>query len=778
MQTRFQDSKNAKLFAIGALAFAALTMVFGALSLHKLQTAYSIMQFLPTNHAALKADLAVRKRFHLNDLPTYIGLLSLKKGQEGTWLQPARMKRLAKLTEQLKNVKGVVTSVSIATVEGAANVKGEISVGELVKLTPPKDWKERILNDNLLTPNLIAEDGRTVLIYIEVKDGNVHNLRYAQTHFKKMFTSSFPEANASLGGVPAVQTDLGLLLNKELMNFLGLTILACALTLLLIFRSYSTILIPLILVGYCNLMVFTMMAWTGITFTILSSTIPILVFIDVMTIATHILLRLQEESAAHPHLTRWELIKVTNKHIWLPNILGSLTTCVGFLTLLLSDVPLIRTYAIGVSIAILMSSILTSFGIMPLIMLFPLPQPREWVHRPARWALWITANAKFVALATLAVCCTLGFLGRKLDWTGKLFDDLPKGQEARASSEKIDRTMGGVVPLEVVIRAPKGKDWNDPVRIAKLDKLTADLKLIRGVGSAISLPDFLKASRLHSNPLPQTRQAIAETYFLYSLSSTNPLAMYLTADNRSARIQLRIHDLPANQAESLLRRLRHRVIKEFPKSHVTLGGMGAMAHVVNDEISKELIFGFWHALGLIIILLTLIFRSPRWAVVAAAPNLIPPVILLGYLALTHTPIKPGVAIIFSIALGLAFTNTVYAMNRLRALMKKGGRLPVAKAFYLEGNPCLVATLVVMMGFSVFMFSYFDLNRTFGTCMLISIAAGILGDLIFLPAVLKLAPWLLTDRKRADNKQKPRAPKPKKPIIEPPIEEDFLEKIAA
>jgi hypothetical protein len=61
---------------------------------------------------------------------------------------------------------------------------------------------------------------------------------------------------------------------------------------------------------------------------------------------------------------------------------------------------------------------------------------------------------------------------------------------------------------------------------------------------------------------------------------------------------------------------------------------------------------------------------------------------------------------------------------------------------LEGNPCLVATLVVMMGFSVFLFSYFDLNRTFGACMLVSILGGLLGDLIFLPALLKTAPWLL------------------------------------
>src|SRR5665213_2980269 len=333
-------------------------MVFGGLSLHKIQTTYSVMQFLPANHPALKMDRAVRARFHLEDHPTFIGVLTLKPGEFGTWLQPARVNRLEKLTAQLKALKGVSAAVSVANVEGAANVKGTISVGELVKLVPAKEWKDRILNDSLLSPNLIAEDGRTVLIYVQLQDAEVQGLLYAQTHFKQLLGASFPEAVASVGGVPAVQTDLGLLLNKELINFLALTLLACALILILIFRTLSTIWIPLLLVGYCNLMVFTMMAWTGITFTILSSTIPILVFIDVMTIATHILLRLHEQSLAAPKsASRLDLLISALKSIWLPNLLGSLTTCVGFLTLLMSDVPLIRTYGIGVAIAIAMSSV-------------------------------------------------------------------------------------------------------------------------------------------------------------------------------------------------------------------------------------------------------------------------------------------------------------------------------------------------------------------------------------------------------------------------------------
>ena len=752
MNSKAELSKSAKLFATLALAIASISIVFGALSLHKLKTEYSVMQFLPTHHPALQMDQEVRKLFNIEDKPTFIGVLNLKEKEVGNWLVPARIHRLASLTKTIKEVKGVDMALSVANVAGAASSDGSLMVGELVNLVPEKDWNDRILHDKLLTPNLISGDGRTIVLFIQLKSAEVAGMVEANAQFKTMLASAFPEAITDVGGVPAIQTDLGLLLNKELVNFLLLTIVACAMTLLMIFRTRSTIWIPLILTLYCNLMVFTVMAWTGITFTILSSTIPILVFIDVMTVSCHILLRYHEESqnigASSKKLSKWSQIIRTIRLIWLPNALGSLTTCVGFLTLLLSDVPLIRTYGLAVAISIALSSILTTIGIMPLLLLFPEPVPRGWVHKPARWALWIMEHRRFVIGGTLAISCAFAFAGRNLDWTGRLFDDLPKDQNARRTTEQIDRSMGGVVPLEVVVRAPKGSDWVDPERIAKMDHLLVDLRNFSGVGTAQSLPDFLRVCGLSNGALPATRAATAETYFLYAMAEDNPVSQYITSDNVSARLEIKIHDLPSDQVHALLTKINERVKKEFPDSVVQIGGMGAIVHTIHDEISHELIFGFWQALILIVCLLAVVFRSVRWAAVAALPNLVPPVVLLGYLSLTHTPIKPGVAIIFSIALGLAFTNTVYALNRLRELRSAAHPFPLRRTFHLESNPCLVSTLVVMMGFSVFMFSYFELNRTFGACMMVSILAGILGDLVFLPALLKMAPWLLRENVKA------------------------------
>ncbi len=740
----FFKTISLKTWSSGALVLALILATTGVLSLHRLQTEYSVMQFLPEHHPAIQMDREVRAHFHLTDLPLFIGVVTLAENETGTWLEADRIKKLTQATQELKTISGVGSAISLGNIDGAVEQVGLISVAPLVQVTAVQDWPDRILKDPLLTPNLITADQKTVLIYLQLTNANVELMAHFAPDVKQILQKYYPSSIINVGGVPAIQTDLGLLINQELKNFLLLTALACALTLFLIFESLSTLLIPLILTIFANIMVFAMMAWTGLPFTILSATIPILVFITVVSLSVHFLLRMDEE-ATHTSESepRVQLIWRVHKAIWLPNLLGALTTCVGFLTLLAGDVPLIRDYGIAVAGSVLLSWLLTSTWLLPLTFLFPQPRPRKWVHRPARWALWTIHNAKPIVLLITLTCLTLVITSRNLYWTAKLFDDLPAGQASRQITEKIDRHMGGMIPLEIVITAAGDAPWNDPERIVRLDQLLTELRKTEGLGSAYSLPDFFHALEHLEHPIiPDSRKSIAEIYFLYSMAEKNPIENYLADHDHSARIEVRLHDLPANEMKNLVTALESKVQAVFPLDKVSVGGMGAIVHVINDELSTELIFGFWQALGFICLFLAFIFRSLRWALVACLPHLVPPVALLGYLSITQTPIKPGVAIIFSIALGLAFNNTVYVLNRLRELTKKGQRLPIAKTFYLEGNPCLVSTCIMLVGFSVFLFSYFSLNQTFGACMIISIAGGIVGDLILLPALLHLWPWML------------------------------------
>ena len=122
--------KTAKGLATLCCGFAAFTVVVGLLSLHRLKMEYSVMQFLPAHHPALVMDSEVRKQFHLEDRPLFIGVLDLKAETPGNWLQSERMLELRKLTEDIKNLDGVVNAISVANVAGVAGLSEAL-------VTPP-----------------------------------------------------------------------------------------------------------------------------------------------------------------------------------------------------------------------------------------------------------------------------------------------------------------------------------------------------------------------------------------------------------------------------------------------------------------------------------------------------------------------------------------------------------------------------------------------------------------------------------------------------------------
>jgi predicted RND superfamily exporter protein len=188
----------------------------------------------------------------------------------------------------------------------------------------------------------------------------------------------------------------------------------------------------------------------------------------------------------------------------------------------------------------------------------------------------------------------------------------------------------------------------------------------------------------------------------------------------------------------------------FPGWKVTTSNMAATVHELNNELCMDLIYGFWQALIAISLVLMVVFRSVRWTIAAAVPNLVPVIVLLGSMALGGTAIKPGIALIFSIALGVSFDNTVYLLGRLRLLRDRSstGEISACKAWFQEGNLCLFSSFALVSGFMVYLASYFSLNQEFGFYMVMAVLGGMLGDLVLLPAMLAAFPAMVKNRNKA------------------------------
>ena len=727
-----------------------------ALSLSKLRTEYSMRQFLPPHHALIESDNRIKARFQLPEIEPFFALVTLEDRLPGTWLEGSRATKLRVITEGFKSLEKVTGAVSIGNVEGATSSKEGITVGRLLELTPEDQWKERILSDPILTPALLTPDARTAVVAVWIEPGTSTERNGAiQAEVRHQLTENFPGTRVALGGIPAVQTEMNKILGKELGNFLILSLIASLCTLLLFFRSVSSVFVPLILMVLANVICLAWMAWAGVAFTVLSSTLPVLVALTVVSMSTHTMLR---------YAADWELAKritdnpnplrvlLRSYHGLLgPNTLTAITTAIGFFALAYGDIPLIRQYGITVGISIFVCWFVVIGALLPLLALFPVPVARNWTEKRARWAVWVTVYNKQVLFAMGVFCAFMLWEGKDLNWSARLFDDLPAGHEARATTEFVDQKLGGMIPLDIVVEKDEENAWNDPTALQRLDQFARQLRANPNVGSVIGPQDFIRAAgRVQGRDLASTRQEAAEYGFLYSLGEENVYNRFVTVDGRAARLNLRLHDIPGDKMKKFVAEVKAETEALFPGWKVTPAGMATTVHELNNELSIELIYGFWQALIAISLVLICVFRSVRWTIAAALPNLVPVIVLLGAMSLFGTAVKPGIALIFSIALGVSFDNTVYLLGRLRLLRDRSssGEINVMKAWYQEGNLCLFSSFSLATGFLVFLASYFTLNQQFGFYMVMAILGGMLGDLVLLPAMLAAFPGMVKDRQVA------------------------------
>ena len=737
------------------LAVSLLIVVYAGFQILDLPSNYNVRQFFPRVNPLMRQDEILTQKFKLGDSSPFLIVASLQKSPED-WSVPAYLEAVKSLVASIEKIPDVQSVKALTNIQGAVMNQGTLGIGLILDYLNPLNFKKEIRKNPVLSPYFISQDAKilTIVVLPETKDGRINPDLGAALLRESEHALPFAEVN--LGGVPAIQSDVNTIIQKEVLHFIAISALISLIALSLIFSNVWPILVCCVLALCTNILSLWGISLAGFTLSILSSSIPILVTMTVLSIALHSILRLIERShqnnsengdSSTPK-SHVELVKQTFRELLRPNALTALTTSVGFFALAISDAPAIRDFGISVGIGLLCTTLATAVLLPALLALSPQPKLRSWMSGKARWSLQILKFHR-LALVTVVILTILGgWRGQYLSWTARLFDDLPSDHSVRKTTEMVDQSLGGLVPLEIEIRLPKvalgnnltasqnlENPWSEESLVQSLDKLENNIRALRGVGSVMSVPDIFKASGLKSGKNPVSSQ---EIMFLLSMSSDNPLEHFLSADGKSVRLSIRLKDIPGFRMWHLVQEIKKLSQTSFPGFKIRAAGTAAYVHDINNALSKDLLYGFWQAMVVIGILLIISYRSFLWALLACLPNLAPPALLLGILSVTKVSIKPGIAIVLSISLGLAFNNTVYLLERLRQTMAQGvsTQKSLARTFWSEGNACFFSSMVLVFGFGSFAISYFKMNQLFGIFMILSVLTGMIGDLIMLPALLK------------------------------------------
>lgn len=736
---KFNENKNAKLIYTTVLVGFLLVTGFLIYQIKNFKTSYSISQFIPENDDLLIKDHKLNEMFKISERNSFFLLIKNSK----YWLNSEGIKTLSDIEIFLLKNSDIKKIFGIHNVQSAVANKDQLLIGSAFQSLPEKDWSGFVQGSSFLIPNFINKELDQVVLEIEVNE-DAFNTQNSFLDLKSELKKEFPNLNFFVAGGLPTQAELSTYLSSEIKLFFLLIMAMFVVISYLFFSDVKTVLSIFLSLLIGNLSMVGGLSWLGIKFNALLSTVPVMVSISIILVLIHTLHLWAGErgSKSKRFVDRVTDSNTVLRKIFSANLLGTVTMSLGFWTLSFNSLPIIKQYGWVIAILMMMSWV---YAMIWLYLVMPIleTQLRDWTAKKAYWMMSIFQNQNWILKTMSLILPVFVLSGYFLNFSTRLFDDLPTRSETREANSQVDQNFSGMIGVNFIITGQNESDWKSGDKFKDLLYIDSEIKKDPAVRTNIGITHILRTDQR----APASDSAsIAETMFLYSMAEENPLDQYLSKDGKSIRLIVRFQDIPSYQIQDKISGFKSLIKNQFPGFEVETTGLGATVLHRNIQISKELVFRFWHSMVIIAVLLMFVFRSIRWVLVACIPNLVPPAFLIGAMGLLQIPVKPSVAVIFSIALGLAFNNTVYVLLKLKKLYQSNSDyLPVKRSFLEEGNPCLFATLVVFAGFSVFLFSEFQVNRIFGLLMLLSILAGLIGDLVLLPILLKRYPSLLISR---------------------------------
>jgi len=132
------------------------------------------------------------------------------------------------------------------------------------------------------------------------------------------------------------------------------------------------------------------------------------------------------------------------------------------------------------------------------------------------------------------------------------------------------------------------------------------------------------------------------------------------------------------------------------------------------------------------------FRSKRMLILSLIPNFLPLLLTAGLMGFAHIPLKPSTILIFSIALGISVDNTIHYLSRYRMELKLNNfniKVSVINALRETANSMIYSSIVLFLGFSVFMLSSFGGTQSLGKLISFTLLTAMLSNLVLLPSLL-------------------------------------------
>jgi len=476
-------------------------------------------------------------------------------------------------------------------------------------------------------------------------------------------------------------------------------------------------------------------------------------------------------------------------HALLPLTLATGTTAIGLATLAVSELVPIRMFGIFSAAGVVVSFLILVLFMPAALELFPpklklgalAEEEGKGAWRPIEespwWRVgeWITRHHAITATACLLVMAGVGYGLTRVESSVQLMRLFSPKARIRQDYHWLEKNLGPLVPMEILVRIDQQacplsflERMELVGRIQKtigdLDEVGSSLSTVTfgrslevgdggtGMGGAAARAlgfgsrtkrsvlnrrlmahrqEFLDGDYLREATLPDGRQQ--ELWRISArVSATKEVDYALFKRDLQSRIDPILSELQQEGVEGVT---------------VDYTGLVPLVYKAQHSLLDGLMIGFIWDFAIIVVVMIVLCRAASAGLVLLLPAAFPALMVFGGMGWSHALLKSldagtllidiGTVMAPSVALGVTVDDVVHFMLWFRKGIADG--LDRRQATMLAYKGCARAMYqswgVIGIGLSVFSLSPFGPTQRFGHMMLAMLTIALVGNLVFMPALL-------------------------------------------
>ncbi|EGQ7847043.1 MMPL family transporter [Vibrio parahaemolyticus] len=682
--------------------------------------------------------------------------------EDGDIFTPQTLSLIQKITVDAWQVPYSSRVDSIANYQHTEAFDDDLLVEDLLyseyELTPERISKVKsiALSEPVLKSALVSEKGDVTVVNITVqlpemdKTAEVEEVVSSINAMIDRYQRAYPDVTFHKAGIIAMNHAFMTAAQDDSSTLVPTMLVVILVFLTIMLRSILSVIATLIVIIGSVMATMGISGWAGMFLSTATVNVPTLIMTLAVADCVHVIATMRQ--SMKNGFTKVQSIERSIALNFVPILITSVTTAIGFLMMNMSDSPVLRDFgnlsALGVMVACFLSVTLLPALLKLLPIHVKMETSQDQKHVMDHLGDFVVSQRRALlplSVVVIVVCASLIPLNKVNDESVEYFG---QRNEFRQAADFMEERISGMTNISIAIKTNESQGIAAPDFLNTIGEFSSWLRDQPETDHVATLADVYK--RLNKNmhgddeayySLPQARELAAQYLLLYEMSLPYGLDLnnQINVDKSSIKMVLTVANLGSVELVDLENRIYQWFAEHAPQYQVVASSPSLMFAHIGETNMASMLSTLPITLVLISALLIFALRSVRLGLISLMPNIAPAVIGFGLWALISGEINLGLSVVVTLTLGIVVDDAVHFLSKYQRARSEGqtAEQAVRYAFHTVGRALWITTVVLVAGFSVLAMSSFRLNADMGQLSAIVIFIALVVDFLFLPTLLML-----------------------------------------